>query len=103
MKTTASLPKPLVRILEARHHDPFEVLGKHHDGEGEIVRAFLPHCSDARIVETGALLTRVEHTDLFEWRGASGSVPARYQLAWTDRDGIEWSAYARCRAYQRGR
>jgi 1,4-alpha-glucan branching enzyme len=93
MAATASLPEPLIRILEARHHDPFEVLGKHHDGEEEVVRAFLPHCSGARIVETGALLTRVENTDLFEWRGASGSVPARYQLAWADRDGIEWSDY----------
>ena len=93
METTASLPKPLIRILEARHHDPFEVLGKQPDGQGEIVRAFLPHCSGARIVETGDALTRVGNTDLFEWRGAGGSVPARYQLAWTDRDGVEWSAY----------
>ncbi|MEA2081043.1 MAG: 1,4-alpha-glucan branching enzyme, partial [Pseudomonadota bacterium] len=93
MAATASLPKPLIRILEARHHDPFEVLGKHSDGQEDIVRAFLPYCSGARIVETAALLTRVENTDLFEWRGASGSVPDRYQLAWTDRDGIEWSAY----------
>jgi len=93
MATTASLPEALVRIVEARHHDPFEVLGKHRDGQEDIVRAFLPHCSDARIVETGAPLTRIANTDLFEWRGAGGSVPARYQLAWTDRDGIEWLDY----------
>jgi len=93
MSSPASLPEALIRILEARHHDPFEVLGKHHDGQQDIVRAFLPHCSDARIVETGAPLTRVENTDLFEWRSADGSVPARYQLAWTDRDGIECLAY----------
>ncbi|MEN8763881.1 MAG: 1,4-alpha-glucan branching protein GlgB [Thiogranum sp.] len=93
MTSAASLPEALVRILEARHHDPFEVLGKHHDGQQDIVRAFLPHCSNARIVETGAPLARVEKTDLFEWRGADSSVPTRYQLAWTDRDGIECLAY----------
>ena len=93
MTSPASLPEPLIRIVEARHHDPFEVLGRHQDGRQDIVRAFLPHCSDARIVEAAAPLKRIENTDLFEWRGASGSVPARYQLAWTDRDGIECSAY----------
>ena len=93
MTSPASLPEPLIRIVEARHHDPFEVLGRHQDGQQDIVRAFLPHCSDARIVEAAAPLKRIENTDLFEWRGASGSVPARYQLAWTDRDGIECLAY----------
>jgi 1,4-alpha-glucan branching enzyme len=90
---TRSLPESLIRILEARHHDPFEVLGKHRDGEEDVVRAFLPHCRGVRIVETGAELARTEDTDLFVWRGAPGSVPDRYQLAWTDRDGIEWSGY----------
>jgi len=90
---TPRLPAPYYRILEARHHDPFEVLGKHREGSQEVVRAFLPYCSEVRIEENGALLIRLGDTDLFEWRGAPGSVPERYQLAWTDRDGIEWVAY----------
>ena len=93
MATTHALPEALIRIIEARHHDPFEVLGRHTDGREDIVRAFLPQCRDARIVETGAQLKRVENTDLFEWHGARGQVPNRYQLGWTDRDGIDWTGY----------
>jgi 1,4-alpha-glucan branching enzyme len=87
------LPEPLERLVAARHHDPFEVLGRHRAGDKEVVRAFLPHCTEAKIVETGARLERREHTDLFEWSGAPGGVPERYQLAWTDDDGIEWTGY----------
>ena len=88
-----SLPEPFVRIIEARHHDPFEVLGKHSAGEEEIVRAFIPGASQVRIDETGESLNRFDGTDLFEWRGPAGRVPAHYQLSWTDYDGIDWTAY----------
>jgi 1,4-alpha-glucan branching enzyme len=90
---TASLPATFYPILEARHHDPFQVLGKHREGDQDVVRAFLPHCSAVRIEENGESLTRFANTDLFEWRGAAGSLPDHYQLAWTDEDGIEWLAY----------
>ncbi|MCO6413556.1 MAG: 1,4-alpha-glucan branching protein GlgB [Thiogranum sp.] len=90
---TTALPEPLIRFLEARHHDPFEILGKHRQGEQELVRAFLPRCSHARIVEIDEPLMRIPGTDLFEWRGRRGAVPERYQLEWTDGDGIEWSGY----------
>jgi 1,4-alpha-glucan branching enzyme len=90
---TASLPAAVYRILEARHHDPFQVLGKHREANQDVVRAFLPHCSEVRIEENGESLTRLGDTDLFEWRGTASGVPDRYQLAWTDRDGIEWVAY----------
>ena len=89
----SSLPEPLIRILEARHHNPFEVLGKHREGQQELVRAFLPRSEKVRIVETDAPLVRIAGTDLFEWRGATGSVPDHYQLAWIDQDGLECSAY----------
>jgi 1,4-alpha-glucan branching enzyme len=90
---SASLPAAFRPILEARHHDPFQVLGKHRDGDQDVVRAFLPYCSEVRIEENGESLTRYANTDLFEWRGAAGSLPDHYQLAWTDKDGIEWVAY----------
>ncbi|MGD8616123.1 MAG: 1,4-alpha-glucan branching enzyme, partial [Gammaproteobacteria bacterium] len=88
-----SLPAAFYRIIEARHHDPFEVLGKHREGAQDVVRACLPNCSQARIQENGEALTRIEDTPLFEWRGAAGSLPGRYQISWVDNDGIEWSAY----------
>ena len=36
------LSDPIARILEARHHDPFEVLGRHDVKDRCVVRAFLP-------------------------------------------------------------
>ncbi|MDT8387936.1 MAG: 1,4-alpha-glucan branching protein GlgB [Thiogranum sp.] len=91
--TRPPLPEPLVRFLEARHHNPFEVLGRHAQGKGELVRAFLPRCSGARLVDLDEPLVRVAHTDLFEWQGAQGRLPQHYQIAWTDEDGIEYIDY----------
>jgi len=91
--TAASpLPEPLLRIVEARHHDPFEVLGRHRDGDRDLVRAFLPRCHDVRILDTDITLTRIEGTDLFEWRGDGSTIPEHYQLGWIDQDGFECSA-----------
>ncbi len=87
------LDEGLRRIIEARHHDPFAVLGRHRcDGE-EQVRAFLPDAEEVWLTETGARLERLLGTDLFEWRGAPGSVPERYRLRWRDRTGGEHEAY----------
>jgi len=88
-----SLPDALLRIQEARHHDPFEVLGRHSLDGQELVRAYIPFASGVRIEETGDVLQRVGDSDFFEWRGPAGRVPERYQLCWTDNDGIEWITY----------
>lgn len=74
----------LRRIIEARHHDPFAVLGRHEEGGEVVVRAFLPHAADARIAEGGAPMTRVPHTDLFEWHGEAGTISSHYSLIWRD-------------------
>ena len=44
------IEEPLQRIIEARHHDPFEVLGRHIAGEHALLRVFLPQAEQARIV-----------------------------------------------------
>ncbi|HQU15050.1 MAG TPA: 1,4-alpha-glucan branching protein GlgB [Gammaproteobacteria bacterium] len=87
------LSTDLERVLAARHHDPFAVLGLHHEDGQEIVRAFLPDARDVRIAETGAHLERIPETDLFEWRGSGAHTPDRYQLRWYDSQGTEHEAY----------
>ncbi|HDP90084.1 MAG TPA: 1,4-alpha-glucan branching enzyme, partial [Thioalkalivibrio sp.] len=77
----------LRRLVDARHHDPFSVLGRHGHGELTTVRAFLPHARDVRIAELDAPLERIDGTDLFEWRGDAGGLPARYRLRWEDHHG----------------
>ncbi len=82
------LTEPLQRIVEARHHDPFSVLGRHEDDTGEaVVRAYLPRAERVRINEGGVELQRVEGTDLFEWTGPAEQVAGSYLINWYDKQG----------------
>ena len=72
------------RIAQARHHDPFSVLGKHVDNDQELVRAYLPGADEVSIAEGNLHLHRITGTDLFEWHGSPGSVPDHYRLIWRD-------------------
>lgn len=76
-----STDNELQRVLDARSHDPFGVLGRHPLGAGRcIVRAFMPHTQTVEIVESGARLERLPGTDMFEWEGDAGSLPDHYRL-----------------------
>jgi 1,4-alpha-glucan branching enzyme len=88
-----AIPPTLQQILEARHHDPFAVLGRHPHGDGEIVRAHIPGAGQVAVHETGQALHRVPETDVFEWYGRRGSIPERYRLTWTDRHGRQHTEY----------
>ncbi len=78
-------------LLEAHHHDPFSVMGRHSLGGAEDrVRVFIPGAK--RVAIEGAAgeftLTRVADTGIFEWRGAAGLVPPRYQVIWQDAQNV---------------
>jgi 1,4-alpha-glucan branching enzyme len=81
---TNRLQSELERITRACHHDPFAVLGKHVDDGKELVRVFLPDVAEVAIAEGNLPLERIPDTDLFEWRGASGTLPDHYRLIWRD-------------------
>jgi 1,4-alpha-glucan branching enzyme len=72
------------RITQARHHDPFSVLGKHSDQGLDLVRVFIPQADEVKIAEGNIRLERIPDTDLFEWRGTPGTVPDHYHLVWND-------------------
>jgi 1,4-alpha-glucan branching enzyme len=78
------LDAELRRIVDARHHDPFAILGRHPDGDRVVVRAHLPHAVEVRIAEGDLAMTRVSDTDLFEWRGDGAQLPWHYSLIWRD-------------------
>ncbi len=80
-------PEYVQALIEARHPDPFSVLGRHPQGEGIVVRAYLPQAERVRIADGGPPLNRVEGTDLFVWLGEAAQVPERYRLEWEDRQG----------------
>ncbi|MBK1724554.1 1,4-alpha-glucan branching protein GlgB [Thiocystis violacea] len=81
------LPDPLQRILEARHHDPFEVLGRHEEDGKAVVRAFLPLAESARVVEADLALERIEGSDFFVGSADPAKIPSRYQIEWADAAG----------------
>jgi 1,4-alpha-glucan branching enzyme len=82
------LTEPLRRLVEARHHQPFEVLGHHQTADGNsVVRVFQPAAERVRINEAGIDLQRIEGTDLFVWEGRSDALRGHYQLSWYDKQG----------------
>jgi len=85
----AALDSEIQKIIDARHHDPFAVLGRHVDGKKAVVRSYLPQAESVKIHGTKEVLKRIEGTDVFVWTGLASVVPERYRLAWTDADAVE--------------
>jgi 1,4-alpha-glucan branching enzyme len=77
----------LQRIVLARHHDPFAVLGRHRTEGGDVIRAIVPQAETVRIGERGPDMQRIPGTDAFECHLDHDSVPEHYRLFWTDKSG----------------
>ena len=88
-----ALPQPpdldgeLARIRDARHHDPFTVLGRHPRDGGVVVRAYLPQTAEAWLEDIGQPLARVPGSDFFTWQGPADALPQRYRIGWVDAQG----------------
>ncbi|MEN8178399.1 MAG: 1,4-alpha-glucan branching protein GlgB [Pseudomonadota bacterium] len=79
-----NLPESLQRIIEARHHDPFEVLGRHADGGMSLLRVLLPRASSVSLAGSDLTMQRIEGTDLFQGRFPTDAIPERYLVEWED-------------------
>ena len=91
---TAPLAPELIRIAEARHHDPYGVLGRHPAQSGEVIRAYIPGAAAVSLPDAGdAALQRINGSDFFEWHGPRGLAPSPYRLAWRDAQGRTHAAY----------
>lgn len=91
--TSPQLNPELQRLIEARHHDPFALLGRHPQDKKVVVRAHFPYAEEVVLVEANQPLERIPNTDLFEWHGKPSQVPERYQLRWRDSNGNESTAH----------
>ncbi|MEW5789350.1 MAG: 1,4-alpha-glucan branching protein GlgB [Pseudomonadota bacterium] len=71
------MPNSLERLLTARHHDPFALLGLHPAPEGWVLRVFRPDASRVALIlpEGQVDMPRTDPQGMFEWRGALA--PAR--------------------------
>ena len=95
MRTTVAL-ESIRQLIEGRHENPFELLGPHEvDESGRralAVRAFLPHSSQAWVVDPGHAeatqpMRRIHPAGLFEaiCPVREGNGKSRYVLAWPTR------------------
>jgi len=83
----AKLSYPLAMLQRGESHDPFAVLGHHPDGEGALVRAFMPHAETVELDGIGPM-QRIPNTDIFEVRLGPVQVdtlPRHYRLNWVEK------------------
>ena len=91
---TPSFNLALAKIVESRHHDPFEVLGVHPDGDAITVRTFLPNAHNVTLNDASEM--RSLGGGVFEWRGPRGALSTPYHIGWCDADGQQ---HSRCDPY----
>ena len=89
----SALLKQIEPLIEARHHDPFAVLGRHTESGETIVRAFKPNTKAVFVENKDHALSRVGNSDIFEWRGDGSILPDHYKLISISSDDHEYSAY----------
>ncbi|MFZ2452283.1 MAG: 1,4-alpha-glucan branching protein GlgB [Methylovulum miyakonense] len=88
-----TLDSDSIKISEARHHDPFSVLGRHPHEKGVNVKVYLPYAESVSFAGGGANLPRIPGTDFFEYAAQPDELPGHYQLAWIDKAGGEHRHY----------
>jgi 1,4-alpha-glucan branching enzyme len=87
------LDSDIVKIIEAKHHDPFSVLGRHIKNGLTVIRAFLPYAETVQIETEDNEMQRIPDTDIFEFYPEDQNIPEHYQLFWTDKDGLQHKNY----------
>lgn len=89
MKNTSDyqLDAESIKITEARHHDPFSVLGRHQKNSQTYIKAYLPYAESVKLNHNNAIVQRIEGTDFFEYTADQEPLPQHYQLAWFDKNG----------------
>lgn len=83
----------LKKIIEARHHDPFNVLGRHVYPDHMTVRTHIPYATEVMIAEGERPMKRMPETALFEWQGEGSNLPDHYRLIWKDNEHREHIAH----------
>ncbi len=91
--TTDQPDAELQKIIEARHHDPFSVLGRHLEGGQVTVRVFLPASSEVTLGDEKLPMARLGSSDVYVYTGPANRVPEIYKINWTDSAGWQHSRH----------
>ncbi|MFZ2311983.1 MAG: 1,4-alpha-glucan branching protein GlgB [Methylobacter sp.] len=88
-----TLDSDAIKIMEARHHDPFSFLGRHQKNNKIQIKVYLPYAESVRLSNDGATLQRIPDTDFFEYYAEKEELPAHYKLSWIGKDGHSHENY----------
>ncbi|MGY6274745.1 1,4-alpha-glucan branching protein GlgB [Methylomonas sp. MgM2] len=89
----ATLDPDSIKIIEARHHDPFSILGRHPHGKLFKVKLYLPYAESVYFANGGPEIPRLPETDFFECVAEPRALGEHYQLSWIDKNGEQHTAY----------
>ncbi|MGZ5044055.1 MAG: 1,4-alpha-glucan branching protein GlgB [Methylobacter sp.] len=92
-QSKSALDSDAVKIMEARHHDPFAILGRHPKNDHIQVKVYLPYAETVCFSHNGAVLNRLPDTDFFEYNAEHEQLPEHYQLSWIDKSGYSHENY----------
>ncbi|MCB1788599.1 MAG: 1,4-alpha-glucan branching protein GlgB [Chromatiaceae bacterium] len=88
------LPYPLAALQRGESHDPFAVLGRQSEANGEMLRAFMPSAETVDVEGFGTM-RRIPETDIFELSlddAQAATLPQHYRLSWIEKaDGERYS------------
>ena len=81
-----ALESSIQRLIEARHHDPFELLGWHPDGDLVTIRTYLPDAVKVWLLQDDQVVAMHQHrhSGLFYHQGDCCSEWPNYRLRWQD-------------------
>ena len=80
------LSEDQLKIRNARHHDPFSVLGLHRIGDLNTICVYAPQTSQMSLPLHQIKLQRIADSDFFYWQGST-AISTPYQLQRTDSQG----------------
>ncbi|MDD2723378.1 MAG: 1,4-alpha-glucan branching protein GlgB [Methylovulum sp.] len=89
----SALDADSIKIIAAKHHDPFSVLGRHTVNNQIIIKVYIPYAETVSFVDNGASLERITGTDFFEYIDKQDELPTHYLLSWQDKDGESHENY----------
>ncbi|NOT84098.1 MAG: 1,4-alpha-glucan branching protein GlgB [Methylococcaceae bacterium] len=98
MKKTSinTLDSNLSLLSQAKHHDPYSVLGKHSKDGKTNLTVYLPYAETVTLKSPKLTLERIPESDFFQIAIDPTEFPAHYELNWLDKDG---STHSHCDPY----
>ncbi len=82
-----NLDSNLSLIAQAKHHDPFSVLGRHLVNTHKYLTVYMPYAESVTIVKPKLTLERIPESDFFSACLDDVELPNHYQLEWLDKHG----------------